>query len=136
MMKYFRLGFKEVLNNKKFTTFFVINLALGLSGFIALDAFKGGIERALHERSKGILAADIGFGARRPLADNEKATADTILQGYVDRVEVFETYSMLAGPQRSRLVEVKAVDDAYPFYGEIELASGTLIARGGAKQLS
>lgn len=129
MKKYIRLAFKEIWNNRKFALFFTFNLALGLSGFVTLDAFKNGLQQTLAQRSKGILAADIGVGARRPITDDERQTVENILHGYRQKTETFETYSMVSYNGNSRLVEIKAVGEGYPFYGELELASGGVKSR-------
>ena len=47
-----RLAFRELKNNAKFSLFFIINLALGLSGFIALDSFKESLDIHLSKNSK------------------------------------------------------------------------------------
>ena len=37
---WFTLAIKELVNHKRFSLFFILNLSLGLSGFIALDSFQ------------------------------------------------------------------------------------------------
>ena len=39
-----KLALQELLNNRRFSLFFLFNLALGLAGFIALDSFKESLD--------------------------------------------------------------------------------------------
>src|SRR5687767_12606487 len=71
LMLLLRLAFREIRNNKSFSFFFIFNMALGLVGFLALDAFKLSIDASLAERSRLILAADVAVSARRALSPEE-----------------------------------------------------------------
>lgn len=112
---------RDLKANKKFTLFFALNLSLGLFGFLALDSFKEAIEKTMASKSQAILGADIGIGARRALSEEELSRADQIFAGFTASTSVIETYSMVASRDNSRLVELKVIENNYPFYGEIEL---------------
>ena len=64
---WFRLAFKELLNHRRFSIFFILNLSLGLAGFIALDSFQVSLDRHLTRNSKSILGADISISSRMPV---------------------------------------------------------------------
>lgn len=121
--------------SKKFTLFFAMNLSLGLFGFLALDAFKESIEITMAQKSKAILGADIGIGARRQLTDQELKTADEIFSRALDSTRTIETYSMVASPDNSRLVELMAIESNFPFYGELELEKQGLVGGTSKKDL-
>src|SRR5690349_4663652 len=59
VMLWLQLAWKEITNNGKFSLFFVLNLSIGLIGFIALDSFKQSIDLHLQNNSKSILTADV-----------------------------------------------------------------------------
>ena len=48
-----KLALKELLNNRRFSLFFLFNFALGLVGFIALDSFKESLDAHLGKNSDG-----------------------------------------------------------------------------------
>ena len=56
-----QLAWRELRHNRAFALLFLSNLALGLVGFLTLDAFKVSVATSIHERSKGLLAADVGI---------------------------------------------------------------------------
>jgi len=111
-----RLAWREIRNNRRFSFFFVLNLALGLFGFLALDAFKASLHASLAQRSQDLLGADIAVTARRPFSTQEESALASALAGA--RVTTArELYSMVVSPSTSRLVEIVAVEKEFPFYG-------------------
>jgi putative ABC transport system permease protein len=115
-----RLAWKECLHNRIFSLFFALNLALGLFGLIAIDTFKTAIQRDLSERSKSILTADLSVSAIRPL----KPAEQTLLKTTLPQAKVSEEqtlYSMVTSPLSTRLVDIQAIDERYPLYGNFEL---------------
>ena len=56
-----RIALRELKNNRRFSLFFIFNLAMGLSGFIALDSFKESLDEHLGKNSQSILGADIAL---------------------------------------------------------------------------
>ena len=137
-----RLSLAELFQQKRFTLLFVLNLALGLSGFVALSQLQEVLDRSLQSRTQAVLGADIGLSSRRPLNDEAVLKAQEVLTQSVEtsqarktapKTEMIEIYSMIATPSgASRLVQVKAIDAAFPFYGHIELKKGGPQKPGGA----
>ena len=64
-----KLALKELLNNQRFSIFFLFNLALGLAGFIALDSFKESLDVHLSKNSQAILGADLALTSYVPIDD-------------------------------------------------------------------
>ncbi|NQZ01465.1 MAG: hypothetical protein HRT45_12450, partial [Bdellovibrionales bacterium] len=130
-MKLLKSFLAELRSNSRFTILFVVNLSLGLAGFVALDAFRVSIDLTMKSRSKKILGSDMGISARRPLTEKEVAMALAQLPVDTKQTQTTEFYSMVA-PTKSdntatRLVKIKAVDQVYPFYGGMEFLSGESI---------
>ncbi len=135
-MKLLRLIFNELYNHPRFTLLFVLNLSLGLSGFIALDVFKNSISHTLKQRSKSVLGADFGISARRPITDNERDTIKSVIGTDKAESHITEMFSMVAGPsEASKLIQIKAIEENYPFYGEMELHNQGIIGASGKSDL-
>ncbi len=120
----FKLLLKAFARDTRFTWLFIFNVALGLSGFIALDSFKNAIESTLQTHSRAVLGADFGFTARRPIRNEEtQRLAEAVTESY-ESARVLEFFSMAVSPDGiSRLVQIKAIEPNFPFYGRIELES-------------
>lgn len=100
----------------------VINLVIGLLGFGILDSFKQSFENKITSSSKQLLGADLSISARRRLTPDELKVADRLMP-QSSRTKITTVYSMAQSKARSGLLELKAIEEAYPFYGEIRLKS-------------
>ncbi len=121
-MNLFKYAWRELFNHRRFSLLFVLNLSLGLAGFIALDGFKVSLDQTIKGRSKAVLGGDFGLSARRPLANDEIGVVEGVLADNFESSSMTEMFSMVAnGNRRSRLVQIKAIDKKYPFYGDVVL---------------
>jgi putative ABC transport system permease protein len=120
-MTLLRLVLRELRNDPRFAGSFVFCLALGFAGFVALDAFQDSVARELAARSRAYLGGDLMVESRRPLAEDERAQLDALAGAGASEAALVELFSMAAAGGRARLVELCAIDDAYPLYGEIVL---------------
>ncbi len=119
------LAVGELKNNLSFSLWFVFSLALGLTGFMTLDALKGSLAAHLDRGSRDMTGADLGIYAARPFTEAEEAA----IHGALPQTSLYrrETtmLTMLSAPSTApsagRLVEVRAVDESYPFYGKMQL---------------
>ena len=120
MQIWFKLAWREIRNNRKFSAFFVLNLAIGLVGFLALNSFNSSIQSHLGRNAKGILTADIAVNATRPFTEEELRTISRSLEP-IDQSRQISFVSMSASGVNSRLSQIIAVDAGFPLYGELEL---------------
>ncbi|HAR34012.1 MAG TPA: ABC transporter permease, partial [Desulfobacter sp.] len=116
-MFWIRTAFRELITHKGFSLFFILNLALGLAGFIAIQSFRESLDRHMDDNLKEILTADLLLISYDSLTPQEMQQADRILAGYLDKARMVTFFSMARGDDRSRLVRVMAMDGAYPLYG-------------------
>ena len=116
-----RLAWRELRSDPRFAAFFVLNLALGLSGFVAQDAFQDSVARELRARSQAFMAGDVMVEARRPLDDDERTRLDALAGAGAAYAEAVELFSMAAAGERARLVELQAIDAGFPLYGDVVL---------------
>ncbi|MBS1969415.1 MAG: ABC transporter permease [Bdellovibrionales bacterium] len=115
---------RELLRSWKFGLFFIFNLSLGLTGYVSLEAFKVSLQDTLSANSKAILSADVAVSARRELTEAEKNAMTAVMAQDSTMSQTYEFYAMMTSDKGSRLVMVRAVDDTYPLYGTVGLASG------------
>lgn len=129
-MIWLKLAWREIINTPKFTLFFVLNVALGLTGFITVDALKSSIDQSLSSKSQEILGADLAVSAFRDLDESETAVFDALVPPGTRIAKETGWASMVAAIQpddreapAARLMEIRAVDVNFPFYGKIEFES-------------
>lgn len=125
-----RQAWREVRNHRSFCFFYSLNLALGLSGFMVVDAFQGSIENKVNHESKELLGSDLALRARRSLSNEELTKVRSSLPAGTRETKTVDFFSMAAGPSGlSRLVKVVAIGPGFPFHGSFKLQLGG--ERGG-----
>ena len=134
-MLWLKLAYKEIVNNFRFSLFFIINLSIGLIGFIALDSFKNSIDTHLNNNSRAILTADAQISARTPLTDLEYTLADNIFDTNYEFSDQISFFSMVAGNEASRMGQLIGIDESYPQYGEFILQEGGVLSDELRQQL-
>lgn len=133
-MLWFRLAYREIFNNFRFSLFFVLNLSIGLIGFIALDSFKHSIAQHLENNSKAILTADVQISSRFPLTEVETNFAEEIFDEEFEYSNQISFLSMVAGNENSRMSQLIGIDSSYPQYGDIILRESGSILEGDTRQ--
>jgi len=126
---------RELLRNWKFSLFFIFNLSLGLSGYVALEGFKTTLQQKMSQNAKAILSADLAVSARREFTSEEISHIDKIVGTDTLRSHVYEFFAMLNTQRGSRLVLVRAVDRNYPIYGSLEFASKKKVFGSDEKEI-
>lgn len=132
-MLWLQLAWKEITNNYKFSMFFVLNLSIGLIGFIALDSFKHSIDQHLENNSKSILTADVQISSRFPLTEVETGLAESILNTSFEATDQVSFLSMVAGNENSRMSQIIGIEEDYPQYGDIILQQNGSVLQSAAR---
>ncbi len=98
----------------------------GVGALVAINSFTDNLRVSVAEQAQALLGADLSLSARAPLDTNQAATAlvDSLVRvgGPATRVAHTTSFTAMAYLQRSgtaRLVQVRAVDPGWPFYGAI-----------------
>ena len=131
-----KLAWREMLNNKRFSMLFMLNLAIGLSAFVTLDGFKRNLDQVLQGASKNLLTADLAIGSRREINDEEISKVIDLLGQKAKHHEVYTLYSMANHGDRSTLVELKFIENSHPWYGQIELRQQGVIKSGTVRNIN
>lgn len=118
-MNWLRLSLKELVGSPKFVIFFVLNVMLGLSGFVLLENFKRTFQDHLNSRSKLLLGADASIGGRKKLPLSKQKLIERQLQS--DKtLSMVDLFSMASTPETSRLVFLSEFRADFPFYGQLQ----------------
>ncbi len=121
---YLRHLMREGRGLKARFAFFAACLAVGVAAVVAVAGLSSGVERGVRSQARQLLAADIAVEGFHPIP---RALDDALasLPG-ARRSDVLEMVSLASAPGidglgKTQLVELKAVDDNYPFFGSLKL---------------
>ncbi|HYF91105.1 MAG TPA: FtsX-like permease family protein [Symbiobacteriaceae bacterium] len=125
-MKFFplRMAMRELRRGKRKFIFFVLCIAIGVAGLVGVKGFNASIQEAMLQEARPLMAADMTLSTGRTITpEQDQFIAATAAERGIQVARVTETTSMAltADKQSFRLVEVKAVELGYPFYGNLEV---------------
>jgi len=115
-----RLGARALRRDMRNPHLVVVAVALviAVAGMTAVGTFTDRVQRALTAQAGSLLAADLALQSSRPLPENMRARATA------DGLHVSEQVnmrSMVSHADGLQMVELKAVDGAYPLRGEVQV---------------
>jgi putative ABC transport system permease protein len=122
-----RLMFREMRQNRQQTTVLFLCIVLSVVGLTALGGFQANVHQAMLRDARQLHAADIIVRSSFPfLPALEEKLAEVASRPGVAMARVWEFYSVARTTDESSslLSAVKIVEPGYPFYGQVELASG------------
>lgn len=123
-MLWLKLAWRELINNRRFSLYFIFNLVLGLCGLITLDSVRLNLDTALQSQAKHLQTSDVSMSSRRPISDAEESQLRDLLPRNSSIQRTTGLYSMVATAGHSMLVNLQGIEDRHPFYGWIRLQDG------------
>ena len=125
-MLHLRFITRQIRSHSKQALIFVFCVALSLLILVSLGGFSSSVRSSMLKDARQLHAADIIIHTHYPLSPGlnsaiENYKARNLVQGSL----ALEFYSMAANPEgeKSVLSHLKVVEEGYPFYGKVELAS-------------
>ncbi len=117
-----RLALRELRGGVRGFYVFIACLALGVMAIAAVGSLTGSLTEGLAGQSRVILGGDAAF----TLIQRQATPAERAFIASRGDLSIAATMRAMArtGDGRAVLVEVKAVDDAYPLYGSVTVDAG------------
>ena len=116
------LTWRESRSARRRLLLYMSAISLGVAALVAIDSFADNVTRSVREQSRALLGGDISFASGRPYTPEQKAFLDTLARqngASYARVVTFPSMALVPRTGGTRLVQVRAVSDNYPFYGVI-----------------
>jgi putative ABC transport system permease protein len=124
-----RMAWRDSRASRRRLLLFSLCVVVGIAAVVALGSFGASLGRAIEEQTKALLGADLVVGSRAALSPE----VDRYLQNLGGREATQTTFSsMMVFPGaagNTRLVQVRAVAGAFPFYGDFLTAPAGAVAQ-------
>jgi len=124
------LAWRELRASWHRLLFFFICIAIGVGSIVALRSLVQNVKEAVGRESRSLLTADVQASSGSPWNADTKATLERYYKSPLveAHTETLETATMLRSVENRntppKMVELKAVQSQFPFYGEMVLAGG------------
>jgi putative ABC transport system permease protein len=134
-----KLAWREMRASWRRLLFFFICIAIGVGSIVALRSLVQNVKAALGHEARSLLAADVQASSGSPWNAEIRATLERYYKSPLveAHTEMIETATMLSSAENKsappKMVELKAVQPQFPFYGEIVLAGGAKYSHGLVK---
>ena len=119
---YFKMAWRDGRSHFRRFFLFAASITIGIAALVSIKSFGDAIQISIDNQSKTLLGADLVLEASYPFNDSYNATFDTLS---FEKAEQVRFSSMVLAPKSglSRLVQVRAIEGDFPFYGELILSN-------------
>lgn len=117
----FALAWREGRAGVRRIGVYVAAVALGVAAVVSLNSLRRSLADSLDAEARTLLGADLRLESSRPFPAPVEAVLDSLAaRGYrLARVTRFASMVLAEPSRRSRLLQVRALDGSYPFYGRV-----------------
>ncbi|HET6466731.1 MAG TPA: FtsX-like permease family protein [Nitrospiria bacterium] len=118
-----KMAWREARSSYRHLLFFLSSIAIGVGSIVGTGNVSSNLEAMTFHESRNLLAADLEARLNRPLSSEEEAFLPDLTREGVRFVRVTELHgmAMTKDAAMSQLVELKAVEPGYPFYGRLKI---------------
>ncbi|HET7274907.1 MAG TPA: FtsX-like permease family protein [Longimicrobiaceae bacterium] len=116
------LAWRESRFARRRLLLFLSAISLGVAALVAVQGFSANLQAGVRDQARALLGADVSLSARQPFSEEVEALLDSLTAAGVRsaRVTSFASMALLPRTRATRLVQVRAPEAGFPFYGEIE----------------
>jgi putative ABC transport system permease protein len=114
-----RMAWRDSRTYRSRLLFFTLSISVGIAALVAMRALADGMESQVNEQSNALLGADAVVSGSRPFpAEVESLLLE--LGGPQSRQVSFSSMIVFPRSGASRLVQVRALEGDFPYYGQFE----------------
>nr|WP_276899199.1 FtsX-like permease family protein [Pedobacter kyonggii] len=115
----FKMAWRDSRKNRARLLLFISSIVLGIAALVAVYSFKDNLQKDIDAQAKELTGADLVLDSRKGVSKAMQKMLDTL----GDERSQEKTFASMIYFQRgggSRLVQMKALEGNYPYYGTIE----------------
>ncbi len=118
----FLMAWRDSRKNLGRLTLFISSIVLGISALVGISSFGDNLSQDVESQAKELLGADLLIGTNQPPQANLVSLKDSLAKLGLAKAEEASFGSMIyfAQSKSTRLVQVRALQGDFPFYGGLE----------------
>lgn len=130
------MAWRDSRRNRSRLFLFISSVVLGIAALVATLSFGHNLRTAIDDQAKELVGADLMIGSVQPLSPGIQALPDSVPNRRSEQCS-FGSMVYFVKSGSSRLVQVRALDGDYPFYGSFgtEPAGAGQLWRSGRQAL-
>lgn len=117
-----KMAWRDSRKNRSRLFLFISSIILGIASLVAIKTFNQNLNRNIDRQAAQLLGADLELETNRSPSEEVLAFVDSIASLSIEVAKEQEFMSMVQFPEAdgSRLIQVRAIQGSYPFYGTME----------------
>lgn len=123
-----KMAWRETRASWRHFLYFLICIAVGVGALVGVSLFAANVERAVTREARGLLGGDLEIRLSRPMTQTGLDQLASLANRGITMTHVSELVAMAArtdgvktSGQPTQIVELKAVEPHYPFYGVLRV---------------
>lgn len=114
-----KMAWRDSRKNRGRLLLFISSIVLGIAALVAIKSFGDNLKQQLENEAKALLGSDLEIESRMPIPAHIEKLIDSL--GLTTSRELnFASMVQFLPDSGTRLVNVRAVEPAFPFYGILE----------------
>jgi putative ABC transport system permease protein len=124
-----KMAWRDSRASRRHLLLFSLSVVLGIAALVAIGSFTVNLKQAIDDQAKGLLGADLVVSSRATFTEPVLAYLSG-LGGEQSRTREFSSMLVFqSAKDATRLVQVRAVEKNFPFYGDFETAPADAYAK-------
>ncbi|RYD74615.1 MAG: FtsX-like permease family protein, partial [Sphingobacteriales bacterium] len=115
----FKMAWRDSRKNRSRLLLFISSIVLGIAALVAVYSFKDNLQRDIDAQAKELTGADLVLDSRKGVSKVMQKVIDS-LGDEKSQEKTFASMVYFENGGGSRLVQMKALEGNYPYYGSIE----------------
>ncbi|RDC56611.1 ABC transporter permease [Pedobacter chinensis] len=115
----FKMAWRDSRKNRSRLLLFISSIVLGIAALVAVYSFKDNLQRDIDAQAKELTGADLVLDSRKGVSKAMQKMLDS-LGDERSQEKTFASMIYFQSDGGSRLVQMKALEGKYPYYGSIE----------------
>jgi putative ABC transport system permease protein len=113
-----KMAWRDSRASRRRLVLFSFSVVLGIAALVAIGSLGANLERAIDDQAKGLLGADLVVTGRTPLSDAGRERVASVAAEVAAEVSFSSMMAFPSAKNLTRLVNVRAVEGNFPFYGD------------------
>lgn len=132
----FLMAWRDSRRNRSRLLLFISSIILGIAALVAIYSFEYNLKQDIDSQAKSLLGADLVIDTNKPLKEEALPFLHSLGEEHSEE-RAFASMIYFPRSDGTRLVNVRALEGNYPYYGEIETspASASRTFRSGRQAL-
>jgi len=124
----FAMAWRETRGAWRHFLYFFVCIAIGVGALVGVSLFGAHVDRAVTKEARGLLGGDLEIRSSHPLSAESRDILFSLGERGIVTTHISELVAMAARTEgvtgsgrTTQIVELKAVESSYPFYGTLKL---------------